>query len=246
MAKREVTGDVIKFDLPSGTPVEIQEIDGSAEKALTNQKFLKTGRAMNALMLKALVSIDGKPLPENEGEANNLLLDMKSGDRNYLLLRIRMQSYGDEIIFNSECPKCHKTSGYKLNLQEMLDKGELKVYPYRDDTPVIVETRAGIAEVDYMTGRTEQWLSQQKEIDSVIMALAVCKMFNDHAPTYKEFEKMLVKDLNKIRLAFLDLKGGLDPRIELDCLECDNSYNVTLYQIPDFFIPQTTMETIGL
>ena len=238
--------ETIEFELPSGIPVKIKEIDGAAEKALTNQKLLKSGRAMNVLMLKALVSYDGKPLPTNEGEANSILLDMKTGDRNYLLLRIRMQSYGNEIIFNRECPKCHKTSGYKMDLQEMLDKGELKVYPFRDDVPIIVETRDGVAEVDYMTGRTEQWLMQQKEIDSVIMALAACKMFNNHAPTYKEFENMRAKDLNKIRLTFLDLKGGLDPRIELVCLDCNNSYSISLHEIPDFFIPRTTTATIGL
>ena len=50
----------------------------------------------------------------------------------------------------------------------------------------------------------------------------------------------------KIRLAFLELHGGLDPRIELDCLECDRSYDAMLYNIPDFFIPATTLESIGL
>ena len=185
-------------------------------------------------------------MPENEGEANTILLDMKSGDRNYLLLRIRMQSYGDELIFNYECPSCRKTSGYKINLREYLDNGTLKITPYREDVPLIVETRAGTAEIDYPTGRTEQWLAQQTDFDTVNLALAGCKTFNGHAPVYSEFSKMLVKDLNKIRLAFLSLKGGLDPRIELDCLECGRSYDVMLYQIPDFFIPQTMAESIGL
>ena len=237
--------EVLKITLPSGIEAEIKEIDGAAEKALTNQRLLKSGKAMNVLMQKAIVTLNGKPLPQNAGEANALLLDLKTGDRNYLLLRIRMQSYGDELIFNSECPICHKTSGYKINLQEMLDKGELKVYPYQDNVPIIVETSAGPAEVDYMTGRGEQWLASQREIDSVIMALAACKSFNGHTPTYKEFESMRVKDLNKIRLAYLDLKGGLDPKIELECLDCNSTYSTSLYQIPDFFIPQTTMATIG-
>ena len=57
-----------------------------------------------------------------------------------------------------------------------------------------------------------------------------------------------VKQLEKtkIRLEYLNLKGGLDPKIELDCLECDRSYDALLYNIPDFFIPATTAESIGL
>ena len=246
MARREIIGDIESFNLPSGIPVEIQEIDAAAERVLTNRKEMSSGRAMNKLMLSALVSLNGKPMPDNEGEANALLLDLKSGDRNYLLLRIRMQSYGDDLIFNYECPHCHKTSGYKINLREYLDNNLLKVYDYRSDTPIIVETRGGTAEVDYSTGRTEQFLAQQPELDTVSFALAACKSFNGKPPSYKEFSKLPVKDLMKIRLAFLDLKGGLDPRIELDCLECSRSYDAMLYSISDFFIPATTAESIGL
>ena len=246
MARREIIGDIESFNLPSGIPVEIQEIDAAAERALTNKREMSSGRAINKIMLSALVSLNGKPMPDNEGEANVLLLDLKSGDRNYLLLRIRMQSYGDEVIFNSECPHCHKTSGYKINLRECLDNGTLKVHKYRDDVPLIIETRGGTAEIDYSTGRTEQFLAQQSEFDSVNFALAACKSFNGKPPSYKEFSKLPVKDLTKIRLAYLDLKGGLDPRIELDCLECSRSYDTMLYSIPDFFIPATTAESIGL
>ena len=246
MPKREIISEVESFKLPSGIAVEIQEIDAAAERLLTNRKEMSSGRALNKIMLSALVSLNNKPLPENEGEANALILDMKTGDRNYLLLRIRMQSYGDELIFNYECPHCHKISGYKINLREALDKGELKVYEYRKDTPIIIETRGGTAEIDYSTGRTEQFLAQQSEFDTVIMALAACKSFNGKPPVYKDFINLSVKDLAKIRLAYADLKGGLEPKIELDCLECDRSYDAPLYAITDFFIPVTTAESIGL
>ncbi|MBQ3626386.1 MAG: hypothetical protein II948_06550, partial [Synergistaceae bacterium] len=94
MPKREIISEVESFKLPSGIAVEIQEIDAATERLLTNRKEMSSGRALNKIMLSALVSLNNKPLPENEGEANALILDMKTGDRNYLLLRIRMQSYG--------------------------------------------------------------------------------------------------------------------------------------------------------
>ncbi|MBR1602299.1 MAG: hypothetical protein IJ667_02540, partial [Synergistaceae bacterium] len=74
--------EVLKITLPSGIEAEIKEIDGAAEKALTNQRLLKSGKAMNVLMQKAIVTLNGKPLPQNTGEANALLLDLKTGDRN--------------------------------------------------------------------------------------------------------------------------------------------------------------------
>ncbi len=237
--------DTLKFMLPSGRPVEIQEFTAEAEKILDNKQELKSGRWLNKFMAKALVSLDDKLVPKNEGERIALLLDMLSGDRNYLLLQIRMLNYGAEMTFNYECPKCGKTSGYSLNLQDMLDDGTLKVYPYRKDVPILVETRSGVAEIDYSTGRTEQWLASLRDMDRIHLAMAMCKSFNGHAPEYKEFAGMFAKDITEIRKAGNNLKGGLDAGIELECLECNSSYTVMLYQIPDFFTPLMTLENIG-
>ena len=238
--------DTVKIMLPSGIEAEIQELKGRAEQLLTDKVMLKSGQWLNRFMAKALVSLGGKPVPSNQGELISMLLDMKTGDRNYLLLRIRMMSYGDEFVFNYECPKCHKTSGYQLNLQDMLDNDELKIYPYRDDVPILVETRSGTAEIDYMTGRTEQWLASLPKVDTIHLAMAACKSFNGKAPVYKVFEDMYTKDLSEIRKVYANLKGGLDAQIELDCPECDTSNKVMLYAIPDFFTPLTTMDSIGL
>ncbi len=247
MAKREMLddGNIESFELPSGVQVEIQELTAASQKVFSDKQLIKSGKWINKLMLNALVSIDGKPIPENAGEANALLLDMKSGDRNYLLLRIRMQNFGEEMDFNYECPKCKKTAGYHINFKDALDNGSLKVYPYREDVPIEVETRSGTALIDYPTGRTEEWLSMQKDPDIILGTMGYCKSFNGHPPTYKEFEGLYAKDLTKIRLAGEDLKGGLDPRIELECVECDTSFSIFLYQIPDFFIPQMMTGSIG-
>ena len=238
--------DTLKFSLPSGRPVEIQEFTAEAERILDDKQAMKSGKWLNKFMAKALVSLDDKPVPKNEGEVVNLLLDMLSGDRNYLLVQIRMMNYGPDMVFNYECPKCGKTSGYSLNLQEMLNDGTLKVYPYRDDMPLIVETRNGIAEIDYPTGRTEQWLIGLRELDRIHLAMAMCKNFNGHAPEYKEFSGMFAKDISEIRKAGNNLRGGLDTTIELECLECESSYNVLLQRIPDFFTPLMMTDNIGL
>ena len=238
--------DTLKFTLPSGRPVEIQEFTAEAERVLDNKQALRSGKWLDKYMVKALVSLDNKLVPKNEGEAVNLLLDMLSGDRNYLLLQIRMLNYGADMTFNYECPKCGKTSGYSLNLQAMLNDGTLKVHPYREDMPLIVETRSGLAEIDYSTGRAEQWLAELGNPDRIHLAMAMCSKFNGHAPEYKEFAGMFAKDISEIRKAANSLKGGLDPFIELDCLECDSSYSVPIYRIPDFFTPLMTTDIIGL
>lgn len=237
--------DTLKFLLPSGRPVEIQEFTAEAEKILDNKQEMKSGKWINKFMAKALVSLDDKPVSKNEGEAIGLLLDMLTGDRNYLLLQIRILNYGADMTFNYTCPNCGKVSGYSLNLQDMLDDGTIKVYPYRDDLPLVVSTRSGIAEIDYPTGRTEQWLTGLKDIDRIHLAMAMCSKFNGHPPEYKEFSSLFAKDISEIRKTGSSLKGGLDPTIELDCSDCNTSFPVLFHRIPDFFMPLMMTDNSG-
>lgn len=239
--------DIVKINLPSGEECEIKEFTAEAERILTNKAEIKSGKWLDKFMLYSIHSLNGVLTSENRGEVASRLLDMKTGDRNYLLLRIRMLNYGEEMVFNYTCPECKKTSGYQVNLQELLDNGELKIYPYREDTPLPLEIRGGVVELDYMTGRSEQWLASQKDIETAHIAMAACKSFNEKPPTYKDFSKFYAKDLMKIRTTYNDeFKGGLDPQVELECSKCDNVYKVMLYQIPDFFIPTTMMVNTGL
>ena len=103
-----------------------------------------------------------------------------------------------------------------MNLQTMLDDGTLKIYPYREDLPLIVETRSGIAEIKYSTGRNEQWLAELGNPDRIHLAMAMCSKFNVHTPEYKEFANMFAKDISE------------------NCIECDTSYTIPIYRIPDF------------
>ena len=237
--------DTATFTTPSGVECVIQELTAEAERGLADREALRTGRAIDRLMRHAIVSWDGAPLPENDGAAMELLSGLRVGDRNYILLQIRILTYGAEMVFNSKCPSCGKTAGYRVDLAEMLADGELKVWPYRDDVPLIVETRDGPAEVGYLTGKGERWLASLKEIDPVSLAVAACWKFNGEPPTVGALLKLSAGDLSKIRLAFMGLKGGLDPNIELDCPKCGGSYGVTIHSIPDFFMPLTSAETIG-
>ncbi|MDR1977934.1 MAG: hypothetical protein LBQ42_04295 [Synergistaceae bacterium] len=238
--RREISGETIQFELPSGIPVEIQEMSGNAERHIRNKQFLKSGKWLELLMMDTVVSLGGNALPESELEAEKLLLDLRTGDRNYLLLQIRMQSFGEEMTFNYKCPECKKTAGYSINLKELLDSGDLRVSPYREDVPIQLEVRGGIAVIDYSDGHRERLIAAQKEIDTVVLTMMACKTFNGEKPAYETFAKLLSRDLAKIRETFLDLQGGLEPEIELDCLECGDSHNVLLAGIPDFFFPATT------
>ncbi|MDR1648921.1 MAG: hypothetical protein LBR71_01560 [Synergistaceae bacterium] len=238
--RKGISGETVSLKLPSGIPVEIQELSGNAERHIRNKQFVKSGKWIELLMMDSVVSLDGKPLPDSELESEKLLLDLRTGDRNYLLLRIRMQSFGESMAFNHSCPECKKTAGYRVDFQDLLDSGELKIYPYREDVPIELEIRGGVAVIDYADGHRERLCAAQKEIDPVVLSMMYCKTLNGEKPTYEAFAKLFSRDLAKIRETFLSLRGGLNPEIELECLECGYSFPVNLAGIQDFFFPSMT------
>ena len=61
-------------------------------------------------------------------------------------------------------------------------------------------------------------------------------------PTLKDLENMKGKDLLALRSAMMNMKGGLDGVIELDCLECNRTYQAGLSGIQDFLFT-TRMST---
>lgn len=241
--------DTLKITLPSGRPCEIREMTGRDEKILTNRADIMNGSSLNKMLASVVVSLDGEPMPKDAAKREELMLDMLSGDRGYLILQVRMLSYGDEMIFNWKCPKCGATAGYKLNFREMLNDGTLKIHPYREDMPLVVETRAGTAELNYMTGRSEAWLIQQhqkgKEFDTLTLAMAAVSSLNGKKPTRADMEELPVRDITAIRKAASELHGGLDGDVELDCPKCGESSTVDISRIPDFFIPLVTMGRPG-
>lgn len=243
----EILVETESFDLPSGRPVTIREITGAAQKVFSRKDDLMSGKWINKYLYHAVTMLDGNPIPTNYGEANVLFLDMLSGDRNYLLTKVRMFNFGTAMDFNFECPDCHKTSGYHVDLQEAIDSKELKMYPYREDMPLVVEFRGGNVEIEYPTGRTEEWLySHNDNMDVIFSTMPFCKTFNGRPPKYSDFENLYARDLNKIRNAIEDLKGGFDERLELKCLHCQRINSAPLHLIPEFFFPRTMREYVGI
>lgn len=232
--------DDMRITLPSGIPVTLKPMTGRAEKVLEDKKLLQNGTLTDRYMMECIETIgDAEKMSPQEKE--KALLDMKSGDRNYLLLMIRVEGFGSKMFFNSECPKCGKTAGYEIDILDLLETEEIKILPYRE-FPVLVElpVSGGYAEIGPMTGAVERRLSQLPQNALHQAMLLRIDSINDTKATLKDLENMHGKDLLAIRAAMSIPDGGLDPTIEIDCPECGASYRRMLSQYVDFFVPSRT------
>ena len=233
--------------LPSGKQVEISPADGKAERMFEDKKLIRDGTLIDKYLTSRIESVDcNTSMTPQQKEA--FVLDLFTGDRNYLLYQIRVDSYGPDMVFNHECPKCKKTNGYKVDLKELLENKTVKIYPYKDEPLRVKLPRSGgYAIVKHATGHDERRAAQIKD-DMITggMLLRTAEL-NGKPPTRKEMEELIGEDRAVIRGAMEAMnKAGLWPEIELTCLECNSDYQAPLQGIPDFFVPtKMSMETAG-
>jgi hypothetical protein len=235
-----------EITLPSGKRVEVTPIDGKTERLFEDKKLIQTGVLIDKYLASRIVSVDGNDSMTPQ-EKEKEVLDMRSGDRNYLLYQLRIISYGPSVIFNSQCPLCKKTSGYDVNLQEMLDNGTIHVYPYRDETLRVELPRSGgYAIIDYMTGHEERKAAQIKDNPMSGATLLRTKELNGKSPTRKDLDELIGEDLAAIRGGIKEMQnGGLVPMLDLTCMDCGNEYEADLRSIFDFFAPTKTSTGIA-
>jgi len=118
----EVPTDFI--DLPSNgafypngkKTVEVKYLTADDENILTSTDLIKSGKVLDVLLQNAL--IDKEITPE----------EMLTGDRNAVLINLRITGYGDEYETKTSCPTCDETNVNTILLSSLGDK-EIKDSP---------------------------------------------------------------------------------------------------------------------
>jgi hypothetical protein len=117
------------------TQAEVRELNGVDEEALARPEVAKSLGRFTQLLLQRGVTRIG-PF---ENPSNAVLGSLLVGDRDQLLVAIRMATYGNNLELSVECPACAE----KLDLQYDLDK-DIPVKQMEDplDRSFVYTTRA--------------------------------------------------------------------------------------------------------
>lgn len=230
------------FELPSGISCEIREFDGKTEKMLTDKALIKQGRMTDMIIARSLVSLDGEEIKdESAGEA--AALNMLTGDRNFLLLKIRVLNYGPKMLVNHCCPYCGEWAGYDLDLEEILadeDEESLKIRPYGANVTVELSTGDKV-ELAEPTGHVERRIAQMKDATLLDYDMGDVVSVNGQKAKRSFFNDLPARDLQLIReTANEKLHGGLSSHVYLSCNNCDAENDVVIFRNPDFFFPGRT------
>lgn len=218
------------FMLPSGTEIEIMEMTGVEEEILTNQRLIRSGDAVNQVLKNCIIRIG-----ENQDISMKNVLDMLSGDRLFVLVKLRQVSLGDEVELELTCPNtaCRAKDQVTVNLDD------LPVTPYREEREFVLTLPVSGSKVRFvhLDGHKEKRLAQMQE-PSISAAMMVRIVDIDgNAPSKKALNEMSMRDRSALRAEMLRVDAGIDTTIECDCESCGTRIRTRLEAEPSFLFP---------
>lgn len=142
----DAPGDLVT--LSTGKYATVKELTGSDEEALSKAMASNnTFHFMDTLLGRGVVTIDG--MPATAETLGNLLL----GDRDELLIQIRVATYGDEFTLEGwTCPHCNSQSDLTFSLAHSIERVPLMPSDFGEPAFEIELRRGAKALVRYPTG----------------------------------------------------------------------------------------------
>ena len=218
------------FELPSGGEVELREMTGAEEELLTNQRLLRTGDAVNQVLRNCIVR-----LGENEEPSIEDVLDLLSGDRLFVLVRLRQVSLSDEVELELSCtsPACGTVSPVAIDIETL----EVTPYGKEREFTFVLPGSGRTARFGFLDGHREKRLAALKE-PSISSAMLIRLIDIDGgAPNKKLINEMSLRDRSALRQEMVRVDAGIDTTVEVDCEACGTPIRTRLEAEPGFLFP---------
>jgi len=233
---------------PEGHPlhgeesIEIRQMTAKEEDILTSRTLLKKGIALDRVVENLIV--------DKRIDPDTLLI----GDKNAIVVVIRVSGYGNEYNTQVSCPACDTTQEYSFDLNKAnIYSGELKegwdITENGDGTFNIVLPRTKVAVTfRVLTARDEKELMKGMESDrkrtyekGVTRQIVniVTAVNGDSSPEAINYlvENIPSMDSRHLRLAYKSVAPNIDLTQHFVCEECDNEQDLEVPLTADFFWP---------
>ena len=235
--------DTNEFELPIGITingefhktVKLTEMTGIVEEAIADAKVRTNGGKVITEAIYGITEQIGNLKKKNK----NMIRDMYSSDRDFLLLMNHKVSVGDTIEFTDECPSC----GFKSDIK--IDVDDIPVKYMREDEPKVIkiELPNGVKDaegkvykkmtISLPTGRVQEQifnLLRQNPNQAVTQMLNfICEEIEglSHWNT-DTFRNMTKKDRKYISAQLGKVEVGPNLSPEVSCASCGHEYESTI------------------
>jgi hypothetical protein len=218
------------FELPSGVEAELREMTGAEEEILTNPRLIRSGDAINQVLANCIARLGDAKAPSLKD-----VLDLLSGDRLFLLVRLRQVSLGDEVALELACgnPSCRQANTVLVNLEEL----EVTKYAAEREFKVTLPVSQRVVAFGHLDGHMEKRLAALKE-PSISSAMTMrIREIDGKAPSRKALSELTLKDRNALREAMREADAGIDTTVETECEACGAKLRARLEAEPAFLFP---------
>ena len=213
------------------------------EDILTNKVLLKKGTVISELIKSCLT--DKRVDPK----------DLISGDRNALLVAIRITGYGEQYVAEVQCPECDFKNKTEFNLSS-LPITRLEVKPLIEGQNVfqfkLPATGANV-HFKFLTGRDEEEIlaTQEKKKKAGLnsdtsvttnLAYQIISVngIDDRAKIAQFVQMMPARDSLALRTYIKDNEPGIEMKQEMCCSSCGHTEEVNVPLGTSFLWPSAS------
>ena len=223
--------------------VEIRPMTAREEDILTSKAYLKKGTVISELIKSCLV------------ERSMNVLDLLSGDRNALMVAIRVTGYGPEYGVEIECPECGVKSQHDFDLAALPIR-RLEIEPCVPGVNMFdfkLPYSGKVVKFKFMTGRDEEEMMQlgekQKKLGlgsesnvttSLLYSIVSVDGIEDRAKISGFIKAMPARDSLALRNYMKDNEPGILMRQETTCNSCGHTEEVNMPLGVTFLWPSAT------
>lgn len=211
--------------------VEIRSMTAREEDILTSKALLKKGTVITELIKSCMV------------DRSVNVLDLLSGDRNALMVAIRITGYGPEYSVEMECPECNVKSPHDFNLAALPIK-RLDIEPAVPGVNVFefkLPRSGKVVKFKFMTGRDEEEMTalveKQKKLGlpsdsnittSLLYSIVSVDGIEDRSKISMFVKNMPAMDSLALRNYMKDNEPGILMKQDTTCNACGHSEEVSM------------------
>jgi len=232
----------LEFPLHNVDSVEIRAMTAREEDILTSRALLKKGTVISELIKSCLVNkaVDPK--------------DLLVGDRNAVMVAIRVTGYGPDYDVELECGECGSKASKTFNLGELSIR-RLGIDPVAEGMNLFeykLPMTKKVVRFRFLTGRDEEEIlatsEKQKKLGlgndssvttNLLYSIVSIDGIDDRAKIAGFVRNMLARDSLALRNYIKNNEPGIIMRQEVTCPSCGNSEEAAMPLSTNFFWPDS-------
>jgi hypothetical protein len=211
--------------------IEIKAMTAKEEDILTSRALLKKGTVVTELIKSCLIDKTVNPL------------DLLAGDRNALMIAIRVTGYGPEYSVEMECPECSVKSPHSFDLGSLPVK-RLEIDPVVQGSNIFefkLPYSGKSVKFKFMTGRDEEEImvvaEKQKKLGlgsessvttNLLYSVLSVDGVEDRAKIANFVKAMPARDSLALRNYMRDNEPGITMKQDTTCNACGHTEEVNM------------------